>query len=421
MNPPFVSPPASVIVVSRHRAQALTLCLTGLSQQDHPAFEVIVVADPAGIAAAQAQGLAAKLVPFDDANISSARNAGLAQAAGDIVAFIDDDAVAEPTWLSRLCAGFAETGVVAATGFVRGRNGISYQWQASEVDAQGQDHAIVVPQTGVTLRAGTHRRAVKTTGTNCAFRRRALCAAGGFDPAFRFYLDEADVNLRMAGLTAVVPMAQVHHDYLASDRRRPDRVPTDLTEIAASTAVFLRRHLPAGLEPGLTALRRREADRLAGHVAARRITRPEADRVLATIGPGWAAGLDRPTDPPPPLAFPGTAIFQPLPGTGPRPGHLISGRRWRRRSLLAAARVAVAGGGIVTVICLSPTPRAHRARFHADGFWLHEGGIFGRSDRSGRRFRLAGFATRLAEESARWGAFRPLFGRNATKRQQDRG
>ena len=38
---------ASVIIVSRHRAAALTRCLTGLAQQDHASFEMIVVADPA--------------------------------------------------------------------------------------------------------------------------------------------------------------------------------------------------------------------------------------------------------------------------------------------------------------------------------------------------------------------------------------
>lgn len=417
MSPQTAAPTASVIVVSRHRPDALTLCLTGLAQQDHPGFEVIVVADPAGVAAVRAQGLAVKLREFDEPNISAARNAGLALAAGNIVAFIDDDAVAEPTWLSRLCAGFAEPGVVAATGFVRGRNGISLQWQACEVDAQGQDHAIVVPLPGVTLRAGTPRRAVKTTGTNCAFRRSALCAAGGFDPAFRFYLDDADVNLRMAGLTAVVPLAQVHHGYLASARRRADRVPTDLTEIAASTAIFLRRHLPTALEAGFAPLRQRETARLTTHVAAQRIAKAEADRVLATLDTGWAAGLARALDPLPRLPYPGAAVFQPLPGTGPRSGHLISGRRWRRHGLLASARTAVAGGGIATVICLSLTPLAHRARFHADGFWLHEGGIFGRSDRSGPRFRLASLATRLAEESARWATFRPVFARNATKWQ----
>ncbi|MBL9055206.1 MAG: glycosyltransferase family 2 protein, partial [Rhodobacteraceae bacterium] len=50
---PVSVPPASVIVVSRHRAAALHCCLMALAQQDHPNFEVIVVADPGGIAAAR--------------------------------------------------------------------------------------------------------------------------------------------------------------------------------------------------------------------------------------------------------------------------------------------------------------------------------------------------------------------------------
>ncbi|NTW39910.1 MAG: M1 family metallopeptidase, partial [Cellulomonadaceae bacterium] len=38
------------------------------------------------------------------------------------------------------------------------------------------------------------------------------------------------------------------------------------------------------------------------------------------------------------------------------------------------ARAAVRAGQIVTVICLSPTPRAHPIAFHPDGFWLQQGG-----------------------------------------------
>ena len=61
----------------------------------------------------------------------------------------DDDAVAEPTWLSRLSAPFANAKVVAATGFIRGRNGFSFQWQACEVDAQGIDHPLDITEETV--------------------------------------------------------------------------------------------------------------------------------------------------------------------------------------------------------------------------------------------------------------------------------
>jgi len=59
-----------------------------------------------------------------------------------------------------------------------------------------------------------------------AVRRSVLADLGGFDPRFRFYLDETDLNLRLAarGLyTALVPLAQVHHGFHASARRRKDR------------------------------------------------------------------------------------------------------------------------------------------------------------------------------------------------------
>ncbi|WP_430465440.1 glycosyltransferase family 2 protein [Tabrizicola sp.] len=397
---------ASVIVVSRHRAAALGRCLLALAQQDHPQIEVIVVADPAGIDAAKATGLVLKLVAFDEANISAARNLGLGMASGEIVAFIDDDAVAEPTWLSRLCAAFGNPQVVAATGFVRGRNGISFQWKACEVDALGLDHPL--PDHAATY-PGTPTRAVKTQGTNCAFRREALLSIGGFDPALRFYLDEADVNLRLAGqgLTAVVPDAQVHHGFAASDRRREDRVPTSLHEIAASIAVFLRRHAPNALEaetiPAIDAQRRRVADL----ARAGRISGAEAEALLASLATGWDEGMARRLTQP--IAIPEPhASFLPLPGTGPRSGTLLAGRIWQQARLLREAEEARAMGRIVSVICLSPTPRAHRMQFTDKGIWLQSGGLFGCSTRNGARFRLTPFSHRIAEEKARISAFRPV-------------
>ena len=89
----------SVVVVSNGRPDALRRCLLGLSQIDHPTCELIVVADAVSRPAIAKSRLAdrIKTVACDVAKISVARNAGLGRAAGDIVAFIDDDAVPEPT------------------------------------------------------------------------------------------------------------------------------------------------------------------------------------------------------------------------------------------------------------------------------------------------------------------------------------
>ena len=73
----------SIVVLSRHRPGLLALCLTALSQQDHPEYEVILVADPASVDTRP--DLRIKRIAFDLPNVSAARNIGLGAAAGEVV------------------------------------------------------------------------------------------------------------------------------------------------------------------------------------------------------------------------------------------------------------------------------------------------------------------------------------------------
>lgn len=409
-------PPTSLIVVSRHRTAALLRALTGVAQMDHPAFEVIVVADPAAVGAVRASGLPVKLALFDEANISAARNLGLSLAAAPVVAFLDDDAVPEPTWLSRLTAPFHDPRVTQAGGYVRDRSGFGWQWRALRVDARGFDHAFD-PGSGVSLHPGETGNAIRTQGTNCAFRRDDLLAIGGFDPAFRFYLDETDVNLRLAargGLCAIVPEAVVHHGLAASVRRRADRVPTDLFEIGASVAAFLRRHAPNDA----TALADHEADqraRLIRHMVAGGLEPRDVQHLLARFRAGHAEGANRPVEfaSPPPANPP---AFLPLPGTGPRPG-LVLGRNvlagplsgpGRARHLRNLAAASVASGRIVTLFCLARGLHPQVQEFHPGGWWEISGGRFGRADRNAAPPRLAPAAARQQATIDHISAVRPV-------------
>ena len=407
MTPPTVS----IIVASRHRPAALRRCLCALHQQDHREMEVIVVTDPATAAQLSLISDRVKLIPFDAANISAARNAGLGQAAGEVVAFIDDDAAAEPTWARRLSAPFADPRVGAATGFVRGRNGISFQWKAVTVDRFGEDTPLAVDEAAPSLHEGDAGRAVKTQGTNMAFRRDALLAIGGFDPALEFYLDEAHVDLSLASrglLTAVVPGAQVHHGFAASERRRADRAPFDLQQIGASVAAFLRRHAPeADHAPPLSRLRAAQRGRLVAMMVDGRLSPPDVGRLMATLDAGIAEGAARVLPDLVPLPAP-KAPFRALPGTGPRPGRILAGRPWARARLQAEAKAAAGDGAVVTVIRMGPSARRHRVRFDPGGFWEQTGGTFGKAERQGPRPPIASFAARVAREVAYISQFRPI-------------
>ena len=407
--------PVSVVVVSRGRPGALLRCLKGLSQQFYPNFEVVVVADPAGTEAVNGSEFAglAKLVEFDEANISAARNLGVAEAAGDVVAFIDDDAVPEPTWLTHLVAPFeADEEVMAAGGFVRGRNGISYQWKAQSVDATGHVEALSVDETRPSVLHPTGRRAIKTEGTNMAFRRDLLAEIGGFDPAYRYYLDETDVNLRLAAMghaTAIVPLAEVHHGYLPNATRRANRAPSDLFEIGASLAVFLRKHCPVEHHDAIRRQFARDQRRRAlEHMRDGRLEPRDVRRLMSRLTKGYEAGKSRPVGTLPRIPRPAEGM-RPYPSRAGTVPVVVAGRRWNARRLRRQAAEVAAAGQTVSLFLFSRTALFHRVRFHEDGYWEQTGGIFGRSERDQPLFRLSGFGARLKAEKLRLAEQRRLF------------
>ncbi|MEM9524285.1 MAG: glycosyltransferase [Pseudomonadota bacterium] len=406
-------PRVSVIVVSHGRPALLLRCLQSLRYQYFENFEIVVVADRAGAAAIRASRFRAyvKLSQFEDQNISQARNLGLACAAGELVAFIDDDAAAEPTWLGHLVAAFEEPGVGSATGFVLGRNGISFQWKARTISARAEHADILVPENRTTFHAPPNEGgAVKVEGTNCAFRRAALDRIGGFDSAIRFYLDESDISLRLAAsgyATAVVPMAQVHHGFAASARRTWNRAPRSLFEIGASLAVFLGKHGNAHLiAERVSAERYGQRVRLLRHMQLGTLTPGDVPRLLRSFDQGVAAGRGR------------TSVVEKIPSardfrrcpTIAKPGgtKLLAGYRWQKRRLLRKSIAVASDGTVVTVFLASLFPFRHKVQFLAEGVWLHSGGLMGRSRRDRSSPRCLKPLRRLEWENARLRGIRDL-------------
>ena len=176
----------SVILASRGRPAELLRTLQAIRQLDHSDFEVVVVADPTSLAALSEDWF--RTVPFDEPNLSKARNAGIEAAAGDTCAFIDDDAVPEPLWLQHHEAALAATGAVASVGFVRGRNGIGFQSRVASMNREPETHQENDRGDAPFVPVLAKGRALKLIGTNMVVRRQTLAQLGGFDPAYRYFL-----------------------------------------------------------------------------------------------------------------------------------------------------------------------------------------------------------------------------------------
>lgn len=240
----------SVIVNTYERAESLALTLAALEQLDCRAFEVVVVNGPSR------DGTEAVLDRYRDRitvgrclerNLSQSRNIGVRLAAGEIVAFIDDDAYPDPAWLDRLAEAYDDPEVAAAGGPTYNYTGTDVQAWRSFVDRFGNarvDH-IARAYPGQVSSAPFTTWVPYTIGTNSSFRREVLVGIGGFDEEFEYYLEESDVCCRLVGLGHVVAQLDdgfVYHKFLPSwVRDRPDVV-KDYRQVLKSKLYFSLKH-----------------------------------------------------------------------------------------------------------------------------------------------------------------------------------
>lgn len=115
-------PPSVSVVVSTYdesRWSHLVACVDSLQRQSAPAAQLIVVVDhnEALLDRAREAFAGTQVIANDHPRgLAGARNAGIAASTADVVAFIDDDARAEPEWLEQLGGCFAAAETVGAGG-----------------------------------------------------------------------------------------------------------------------------------------------------------------------------------------------------------------------------------------------------------------------------------------------------------------
>ncbi|MFI2427762.1 glycosyltransferase [Streptomyces sp. NPDC018955] len=188
-EPPY----ASVVVATRERAGQLARALDSLLAQEHPRFEIVVV-DNAPVTGDTRElverkyGERVRYVCEPAPGLAVAHNRGLAAARGEVIAFTDDDVVADPRWLAELTAPFAaDPRLGCATGLIlpaRLRTPAQVLLESHGGFAKGftpTTYDPADPPRDEPLFPFTAGRF--GSGANMAFRTEVLRSVGGFDPA----------------------------------------------------------------------------------------------------------------------------------------------------------------------------------------------------------------------------------------------
>jgi cellulose synthase/poly-beta-1,6-N-acetylglucosamine synthase-like glycosyltransferase len=242
-NNPMGSMRCSLIICSYARADTLRRCLAAVARQTRPADEVLVVRREGDEATAGAvcdwnRDLPLRAPVVREPGVVAASNLGLAEAQGDILAFLDDDTEPWGDWLERIERHFLDQPELGALG---GRDwlyadGVLREGPAKSVGrVQWHGRRVGNHHLGV----GPAREVEILKGANMAYRRAAIEGLrfdrrlkGGdaewcFEPAFGFAVRRRGWKIVYDPAVAVDhhhPAPRVALDYSLSTARTYNRV-----------------------------------------------------------------------------------------------------------------------------------------------------------------------------------------------------
>lgn len=179
------APLVSAIICTHNRDRYLGLAIDSLLTQDFPAFEIIVVDNASSdrtreVVESRLNDPRLRYIYESEIGLSVARNTGANRAKGDILTYLDDDAIASPQWLRTIYAAYQENPRLAIAGgkvTLIWTDGITPpKWLsnglAGNLGAYDLGDAIVqIDRPGLTPR-----------GLNYSIRKTFLDQIGGFDP-----------------------------------------------------------------------------------------------------------------------------------------------------------------------------------------------------------------------------------------------
>jgi len=183
-RPAGVAPLLSVVITTFNRRGALLQNLSALNQQTCKRFEVVIVnnGEPVPELAEgrfRMEFSCRYIENLCNLGPSQARNLGVMNSSGNLVAILDDDAIAAPGWAQSIIRHFEDERVVALRGRVRPKSGEPHVHVPVNYDL---GEAELYNTAGLEM--------------NTAFRKELFAQLGGFDE-FMFGFEGAELSFRI--------------------------------------------------------------------------------------------------------------------------------------------------------------------------------------------------------------------------------
>jgi N-acetylglucosaminyl-diphospho-decaprenol L-rhamnosyltransferase len=219
-------PLVSVVIPTYQRAGLLRACLLALQAQTLGGHETIVVDNASSDGTCELvrrQFPEVRLVELQaNVGFGAAVNAGARAAAGEYLAFLNNDALPRPDWLAELvaCAQRHPEAAAIASKILR-------RAEPSMIDGAGDclTLALKAYRRGLGERDGgrysEEEQVFAVSGTACLWRTDAFHGLGGFDESYFAYYEDVDLGFRsrLAGYTCwFAPRAVVLHDSAGTSR-----------------------------------------------------------------------------------------------------------------------------------------------------------------------------------------------------------
>ncbi|MHA1380729.1 MAG: glycosyltransferase family 2 protein [Candidatus Helarchaeota archaeon] len=252
----------SVVICTRNRVRALLRCVKSILNQSYPNFEIIVINDYSN------QKMTKFLRYFfrqiknphikyyenrEHLGICHSRNLGIKYATGEIIAFIDDDAIANEDWLEIITAEYTNDKIVGVGGSIIecGRKILTKNnYNRNILNERGFICHNVRVQNIKELSYLSRGFVDFFMGGNMSFRRIALARVGGFDHYImgNGYREESDLclSIKRCGKLIFQPEAKVFH-FSSKRGGNQEIIKNDLCKFIfwdiRNTVIFYLKHL----------------------------------------------------------------------------------------------------------------------------------------------------------------------------------